>query len=146
MNTAQQPTEIIHATCVSFDTKAILILGASGSGKSSLALQLISLGAVLVSDDRTILTLHENTLHACSPDTITGLIEARGVGILRLPSVGRTPIALAVDLDKPEKARLPDPHGIDLLGITLPCLWNATSPHFASAILHYLAGGVRQHL
>lgn len=144
MDSTLPPTETIHATCVGVNNRAIVIVGASGSGKSSLALQLIALGAQLISDDRTILTRRTNTLEASCPATITGLIEARGVGILRLPSIGATPVALVVDLDKTEEARLPDQHEIDLLGVTLPCLWNATSSHFAPAILYYIASGVRQ--
>ncbi|MFQ5437976.1 MAG: HPr kinase/phosphorylase, partial [Paracoccaceae bacterium] len=46
---------IVHAGAVAFDRRAVLILGPSGSGKSSLALELMSRGASLVSDDRTIL-------------------------------------------------------------------------------------------
>ena len=43
----------IHATCVSLNSKGVLILGDSGSGKSDLALRLITLfSAKLVSDDR----------------------------------------------------------------------------------------------
>src|SRR5262249_24908351 len=53
----------IHATCVVLAHAAgtfgasrdagVLLLGKSGSGKSDLALRLISRGAILVSDDRT---------------------------------------------------------------------------------------------
>ena len=42
----------IHATAVSIEDKGILIVGKSGSGKSSLALSLIAKGAHLICDDR----------------------------------------------------------------------------------------------
>ncbi|MBT5185175.1 MAG: hypothetical protein HOM01_00100, partial [Kordiimonadaceae bacterium] len=41
----------VHASCVRFEEKGILILGPSGSGKSDLALRLIDAGAILISDD-----------------------------------------------------------------------------------------------
>ena len=46
---------VMHASCVSYENHAVLILGPSGIGKSSLALQLMALGAVLVADDKTCL-------------------------------------------------------------------------------------------
>ena len=80
------PTDILHATCVAVDGRGLLILGPSGSGKSGLALRLIALGATLVSDDRTRITAHEGLLTAtCPSPAILGLIEARGLGLLRAP-------------------------------------------------------------
>lgn len=136
------PSETIHATTVSFDGQGIILLGKSGAGKSSLALQLISLGAGLVADDRTILHRSDDDLIADSPESIKGMLEARGVGLLRLPAIGPTRLALAVNLDLTEDHRLPYPHHQDLLDVSLPCLHNASSPHFAAAILLYLQGGV----
>jgi HPr kinase/phosphorylase len=138
----QSPFTTLHASCVSLDGKALLILGESGTGKSSLALQLIALGAELIADDRTMVRALDGTLHAQCPPTIKGLIEARGVAILRLPVAEPAPVALSVDLDKTETARLPDPHKTTVSGITLPCLWNAPSSHFAAAVLHCLRHGI----
>ena len=76
----------MHATCVAVGPHAALIRGASGRGKSGLALQLLAMGAVLVSDDRTRLWRAGDALMADAPDTIRGRIEARGVGILRVPA------------------------------------------------------------
>ena len=57
-------SEIIHANGVSFDGKGLLILGASGAGKSSLTFEMIALGATLVSDDRTCLRVVGQSLWA----------------------------------------------------------------------------------
>ena len=76
---------ILHATTVSVAGRGLLILGPSGAGKSALALELISRGAVLVADDRTQVVVEGDTLTASVPTAIAGLIEARGVGLLRTP-------------------------------------------------------------
>ena len=120
---------------MSVEGNAVLILGPSGAGKSSLALNLIALGASLVSDDQTRLTRDAGHLIAAAPDTITGLIEARGVGLLTVPTVPSARIRLIVDLSQTETKRLPEPHTHTLHGITFPCLWSVPSPHFAAAIL-----------
>ncbi len=129
-----QELEILHASTVAIGGNGVLILGPSGSGKSSLALQLIALGAELVADDRTQVSCADDELIAAAPDTISGLIEARGVGLIQTAYVGPTALALVVDLSKPEKQRLPDAHRHWVLGRPLPCLHNAQSPHFAAAI------------
>ena len=112
----------IHATCVAIQQRGLLITGASGSGKSDLALRLIDRGAVLVSDDYTALTMSDGKLRASPPTNIAGLLEIRHIGIVNLPYVIDVPIALAIALDeKPQ--RMPDqPATLDLLGISVPCI------------------------
>ena len=133
---------IIHASTVSIGGQGALIVGPSGSGKSSLALQLMSLGAKLVADDRTKVASANQQIMATVVPTISGKIEARGVGILKVEAAGPTPVRLVIDLSQFETARLPEPHEYDLLGVTLPCLYGAPSPHFAAAILLYLGNGI----
>ena len=135
-----QSAEIVHATTVSIEGKGVLILGPSGSGKSSLALQLIALGAGLVADDRTEITRERGILTAIAPHAIQGMIEARGVGILRLPDAGPTLLTLVIDLSQPAAPRLPKAQEHTMLGVTLPCLHPAPSPHFAAAIWLYVRG------
>jgi len=72
----------LHATAVAFEGKGVLITGRSGSGKSSLALQLMAIGHTLIADDQTDVTRHADRLWASAPPSIKGMIEARGVGIL----------------------------------------------------------------
>jgi HPr kinase/phosphorylase len=102
-------TETLHATSVSVEGHAVLILGASGTGKSALALQLIALGAELVADDRTIITRSSKTLRASVPEAIAGQIEARGVGILGVPHAASAQVVLAVDMGRQSAKRLPVP-------------------------------------
>ena len=141
--TASNPQpDLIHASCISLSGRAALIVGPSGSGKSSLALHLISLGAGLVADDRTILTRKGEALIASAPETITGMIEARGVGILRLEPAPAAPVHLVIDLGHKTEARLPERREYRLGDFTFPCLSAASGPHFPAAILLYL----RSHL
>jgi hypothetical protein len=100
------PQANIHASCVAIGAQGVLLLGRSGSGKSDLALRLIEDGARLVADDRTILFISKGVLHARSPDSIKGLLEIRGVGIVTFPVRPRVKIALVVLLGR-EGRRLP---------------------------------------
>jgi len=135
-------TEIFHASSVALGERGLLILGASGAGKSALALQLMAFGATLVSDDRTIATKSpERGVLLSAPDAIHGKIEARGVGLLRAEVVQTVPLALVVDLDRPEVERLPIHRTIPVLGQDFPLLHNAVSLHFPFAILQYLKAG-----
>lgn len=96
----------LHGTCVARQGRGVLLLGGSGAGKSDLALRLIHDGATLVADDRVILAVKRGKLSASAPPTIAGLIEVRGLGIIKLPA--RTaPLLLAVQLGR-EGPRLPD--------------------------------------
>lgn len=52
----------LHASCVSIDQKGVLLMGASGSGKSDLALRLIHDGALLVADDRVDISIISSPL------------------------------------------------------------------------------------
>ena len=134
------PPEIIHASCVSLDGRAALILGPSGSGKSALALQLMAGGALLVADDRTVLRREGALLMAEAPPAIAGLIEARGMGIFRTRQVISAPVALVVDLSQTEDQRLPEPRTHRLCDLTFPCLRAVPGPHFAAAVLLCLKG------
>lgn len=121
---------------------AVLILGASGAGKSALALQLMALGLELVADDRVIVSRRDDTLWASVPDPIRGLIEARGVGLLQAQArAAPVPLRLAIDLDATEVERLPPMRHLPLLDLALPLLHKVESPAFPAAIAQYLRGG-----
>src|SRR4051812_3615958 len=96
----------IHASCIALGSAGVLLLGKSGAGKSDLALRLIDDGATLVADDRTILFAQRGALHARAPDSIRGLLEIRGVGIVKLRSRANVKISLVVRLGR-EDERLP---------------------------------------
>lgn len=128
----------IHATTVALNGCAVLIIGASGSGKSGLGLLLMAYGCTLIADDQTIVTRRDNSLIASCPPTIRGQIEARGVGILTATPVADATLVLVIDMDRTEEQRLPPPRTYPLMGLTLPLLHKADIRSFAAAILQYL--------
>ncbi|WP_134681640.1 HPr kinase/phosphorylase [Paracoccus ravus] len=133
--------QVLHASCVALDGKGLLILGASGAGKSSLALEMMARGAGLVADDRTIVTARSGQLIADCPSSLRGRIEARGIGILQARPAGPVALALAVDLDRAEPERLPPHRKLVLLDLGLPLVLGQGRGHLASALLQYLVAG-----
>lgn len=131
--------ERVHATAVARGRRGLLILGASGSGKSSLALQMLAIGARLVADDAVELAAgRDGRVWARAPVGASNLIEARGIGLLRAPRSGPVPLALAVDLDPVETARLPGFRYVTFAGVQLLKLHNPAKGDLASALSHYL--------
>jgi len=122
----------IHATCVEVAGAGVLLLGASGTGKSDLALRLIDGGARLVADDRTDLLRRDGELFASAPHTIAGRIEVRGLGILAVPAVAEARVRLAIELvERASVERLPDGRSREFLGVSVPLL--ALDPFAASS-------------
>lgn len=103
----------------------------------------MALGFHLIADDKTRLRRTSAGIIATCPDSIAGLIEARGVGILSAQPAAYACVDLVVDLDETEKDRLPEPHQINLLECSLPCLHKIDAAHFPAAILQYIKGGKR---
>ena len=132
---------ILHASCVSLDGKGVLIMGRSGSGKSALALALMAFGARLVSDDRTHLHGEGEAVIAEAPATLSGLIEARGLGILRADPESSAIVVVAVDLDRPETERLPPHRRITLLGREIALVHGHGIASLPAMLLQYLHGG-----
>lgn len=131
----------LHASTVALNGRAVLITGASGSGKSGLALDLISRGATLVADDRTWVERGpDGTLTARAPDAITGRIEARGIGILALPDHGPARVVLTVDLDHPSPARLPPRITVNIAGAQIDLINGAQTPNLG-AVIHLILCG-----
>ena len=129
---------ILHASAVSCAGRSVVFTGQSGSGKSGMALEMMALGGVLVSDDRTVVSLEQGQVYASAPVAIKGLIEARGVGILSAQSVGPVAVSLVVDMSMLETARLPPERETIILAQSLPLLYKVESRYFPAAILQYL--------
>lgn len=138
-----QPTSplIEHASCVVVGERGLLIRGASGSGKSGLALQMMGMGAELVSDDRVQLSLQQDQILASAPDALRGLIEARHLGILRAKVKASVPLCAIVEMDQLETERLPPHRHVKLLGLSLQVFHRVEAPHFAAGLVQYLKAG-----
>ncbi|MDH3580585.1 MAG: aldolase [Hyphomicrobiales bacterium] len=120
---------LIHGTCVALRGKAALLKGAPGAGKSDLALRFVSSftedGAALVADDQVRVWCRGDCLAVGPPETLTGLLEVRGLGIVEMPHVTGAILGLIVTLSPSDQIpRLPrDPlPREDLLGHSLPML------------------------
>ena len=98
-----------------------MLRGAPGSGKSDLALRLIEDGAGLVADDYTEVFKDGDELVGRAPDTIEGLLELRGIGIVRMPFAGDAAISAPFDLmPLSDIDRLPDRESETVQGVELP--------------------------
>lgn len=94
----------VYGSCAAREGHAVLVTGPSGAGKSDLVLRLLDRGFQLVADDRVDVAGG----YASVPAALAGLLEVRGLGILRLPYIARARLALLVQLVG-EAPRLPEP-------------------------------------
>ena len=115
--------EIVRqATCVVIAGKAVLIEGAPGSGKSSLALALIDRGAELLGDDGVILASAGGRLMARPHPNTRGLLEVRNVGLLPFPVCIEAPAALVLRLDESAPRFVEAAERTQIAGHDLPLL------------------------
>lgn len=123
----------INGTCVAIDGEGILFRGASGAGKSDLALRLIDAGARLVADDWAEASVRGGRVRLAAPDTIAGLIEVRGVGVIETTALADAPLALVVDLvGSSAVERMPASATADIAGVAVPSI--RVAPFEASAV------------
>jgi serine kinase of HPr protein (carbohydrate metabolism regulator) len=125
-----------HATTIAIGEAGVLIRGASGAGKTALALALIALArqggrfARLVADDRTALSATGGRLLARPVSPLEGIVERRGLGLTPEPYLPAVVVRLVIDLSDAEPARMPEPeHLVEAIGgIDLPRLPLAGRP------------------
>lgn len=141
----------LHASAVALCERGVLFRGASGSGKSSLALAALDLAradgrfGALVGDDRLALQVRHGRLIAEGVAAMAGMAELRGLGVVRAPALARCVIALVVDCDAsphpPTRAPEPDELHALIEGVRLPrlCLTRAIAVQDgARMVLHCL--------
>ena len=122
---------ILHAGLIAVRVgrrwRGALIEGPSGIGKSDLALRCLEAGASLVADDRVLVWASEGRLWGRAPEALYGLMEVRGVGVVRRAALPFGPIDLAIDCQPRAAAvdRMPREAFADRLGVKLPVrpLW-----------------------
>ena len=117
---------LIHASSIAINGNAVLLCGPSGSGKSDLALRLIDGGAAIVADDQVLLEAvtsdqGDDWLMASAPATLFGLLEVRGLGIVKCDAVESARLRLVFNLDAATAIeRMPERDSCEFLGIELP--------------------------
>lgn len=116
---------ILQASAVAIGGRAVMIEGASGAGKSSLALALIDRGAQLIGDDGLVLEREGMAILASPHERIRGLLEVRNLGIVPFPCRERVPVALCIRLDPaaPRYIEQADALEIHLQSLPLIRLW-----------------------
>jgi serine kinase of HPr protein (carbohydrate metabolism regulator) len=117
---------IVHAGLVacmdSRGWRGVLIEGPSGAGKSDLALRAMAAGWSLVADDRTLLWVSDGRLYGRAVPALSGLVEARGLGVVAEPARAFVGVDLVVAcVVRPEEIeRAPDFQARTLLGVVIP--------------------------
>lgn len=130
----------LHASCCARKGLGVLIIGPSGSGKSSLLLRLLDRGFGLVADDQVVLA----GLDACAPSVLAGLLEVRGLGLTRLAFLRTTRLALVIELGTEERLPTPRTHprtGLPSLVLRPHCPYG---PERVSLALNIVAGRATQ--
>lgn len=133
--------DIVHGTAVVVAGQGALVMGPSGSGKSSLALQLMAYGAGLISDDLVQLEDRDGAIWASRPPTVDMplQIEARGMGLLSAHPAPPAPIAVIIDLSECAQSRLPQPISLRIGNQDVRCLHKVDTPAYPAMILQYLS-------
>ena len=129
---------LLHASCAARAEQGVLLLGPPGAGKSDLLLRLLDRGYDLVADDQVVL---EGSV-ACPPERLAGLLEVRGLGIVRLAFRTGAVVGLVVRLGVPE--RLPMPGRYELLDLPMISVdpFAASAPLVIGLALDAVAGKV----
>ena len=87
MNELMAPKTSMHATLLEIYGRGVLLTGASGIGKSEIALELVRRGHRLVADDRVDLVNINKKLTGTCPELTKGVMEVRGIGIINVASM-----------------------------------------------------------
>ena len=126
----------LHASCAARAGAGVLLIGPPGAGKSDLLLRLLDRGWSLVADDRVVI----DGLSASPPAALAGLLEVRGLGLLRLPYAASASLTLAVALQRGE--RLPQPARYEKVDLPMVSVdpWPASAPMLVELALDAVQG------
>lgn len=104
----------VHATAIVIGTTGLVFLGPSGAGKSAIALHCIAearsrgLFAAMVGDDQVLVSEANGRLIARGPQSIAGLAELRGAGIVSADGIEAAVLQRAIrPIAPPFTERLP---------------------------------------
>ena len=123
---------VIHGVLLEIHGIGVLIVGASGIGKSECALDLITRGHRLISDDAVIIKKIGVRLDGESPELTFEHLEIRGLGIVNVRDLfgvsavsRRQPIQLCIEFKKRDKSEEIERLGLEMreheiLNVKLP--------------------------
>jgi len=131
----------MQASCAARHGAGVLLVGPPGSGKSDLLLRLLDLSFMLVADDRVEIE------GGCArpPAALAGLLEVRGLGIVRLPYIAPVRLSLVCQLGRwPERLPAPSRHvELDLPLLAVDAL-QLSAPQRIALALRCVLGQVPQ--
>lgn len=84
LSEALAPRTAVHACLLEIYGIGVMLLGESGIGKSEISLELIKKGHRLIADDRVSIAAVRGNLIGTCPETIYGMMEVRGIGIINV--------------------------------------------------------------
>ncbi len=103
-------TEFVHGSLIIINGVGVMIIGASGIGKSEVILELIQKEHIFVSDDAIFIKRIGNNFVGYSPEITKDILEARGLGLLDIRTIygdrsirTKTNIDLVVELKNSEE-------------------------------------------
>lgn len=137
----------LHASALIIGEHGLILLGASGAGKSALALALIEAEAArggfarLIGDDRVLVEARGGRLIARSHRAIAGQVEARGAGIFGVPFLAAARLHGVLKLEADPARMPPDADHYRIEGVSLPCLTlraDADLPAKTGVVRHWL--------
>ena len=139
--------EIRYATSVAIDGYGLMIEGASGAGKSSLAIEMIALGARLIADDQTVISkpvIENSTPLLSAPKSLRGLIEIRQIGLVKYSSKESAPLIGIIKLHDITSSRMPDPSYEEIYSTLIPVIRMNFHATLASKLM-ITARSIAQH-
>ena len=151
--------EILHGVFMEVINVGVLITGKSGSGKSELALELISRGHRLIADDAPEFSrIAPYTINGTCPDLLKNFLEVRGLGILNIRKmygdsaiISNKYLQLIIDLLPAKKTVPRNETSVKLiekttstLGVDIPTITLPIAPGRNLAVL--VEAAVRDHL
>lgn len=148
---SEAPVPSLHGTAVAIGGAAVLITGVAGTGKTTLALELIRRAragrhhAGLIADDRVFVETRDGSPVLICPPQIAGKLEVRGYGVIDASDIAAdaAPLALVAELVPADRAvRFAQDETVTIAGRTLPCLRLPAGPAPSAANAVFAALGL----
>ena len=116
----------VHGTLVNVAGVGVLITGESGTGKSEIALKLVSNGHQLVADDVVEIVRSGNSVIGSAPPALNGILEIRGLGLIDVRAlfgessvIEQSRVDIFIELGNSADAVISIHSHVELLGIKI---------------------------